>query len=307
MPLILLVIFCCTLGLAHARPKAKKHEPCIGVPLYTRHEIRMVMRANLWRVCICYETADHWPQRKGAPKAHFNIARSGATTKVRVEGTKNARLKECLTGAVRKIRFPPWRYQSMVEMIVSSYPLFVHRFSPDGRVPPKKVEYRTETQLAVTEAEGAVTVTLRKKAREALASLRGFRLPTVRDLEPKARIASGFPYPFAVVDDFNNKQGADLAIALVNEKDPGRWRLVVLHSRRAARGYTLVTVASSDKIRGRFPKLAAFSVTKASRCFCRRRCIAVASNAGKSLEYEWDGKRYVETMEHYLPRKGKGK
>jgi hypothetical protein len=265
----------------------------------------MVMRANLWRVRECYHKApEHWPQREDAPTARFSIARSGATTRVRVAGTKRAVLKRCLARAVRKIRFPPWRYHSMVEMKVNDYPLFVHRFSADGRRPPKKVAYRSGSAFAVTEVEGVVTVTLRSKAREALASLRGFRLPTARDLGPEARRTSGFPTPFAATADLDGRPGAELAIALVNKKDPKRWRLVVLHRDPGPGqgGLTLVPVASFDEIRSRFPAKAAYSITKGSRCFCQRRCIAIASNAGKSLEYEWDGKRYVGTMEHYLPR-----
>jgi hypothetical protein len=307
--MLIAVVLGVTASAADAQARVKKgaKDVCVGVPSITRHEIRMTMLASTPRFRRCFAAAE---MLLAEAKVRFEIIQSGAVQKVTVDGqpaeagsTTWKRAKRCVAANVRKLRFPPLRYK-LGQTVKVSYPLVSLRTGLDARPAPKKLDYPKGDALAVRNTRDHVAVTLPRKAREALAALKGYRLPRRSDLDPAARRKTGFPFPFAVVGRLDStREGDDLAVTLASTVTPGRWQLVALH-RQPDGSYRLRSIARSDRIRRHFPETAALFVTSGSRCFCERRCVSLASDAGTGLELEWNGKRYTHPgkLERYLAR-----
>jgi hypothetical protein len=306
--MLVTVVLGVTVWAPVARARVRKGGACVGVPAITRHEIRMTMLASTSRFRRCFTaTADTLPTDA---RVRFEIIQSGAVAKVVVNGRPAEsggaawrRTRRCVVMTARKLRFPPLRYE-LGQTVKVSYPLASLRAGLSGRPAPKTLEYPAGPALAVIDTVDRVAVTLPGKAREALDAVKGYRLPGKRDLDPDARRRTGLPFPFVVVGRLDStKRGDDLAVVLVSTVTPGRWQLVALHRRRDG-SYRLHPVARSGRVRRRFPSKAALFVTTGSRCFCERRCVTLASDAGTGLELEWNGKRYVDPgkLERYLAR-----
>jgi hypothetical protein len=274
-------------------------EPCIGVPSITRHEIAMVVAAHRPKVQECYRTAlKSKPGLSGKLTARFELTDSGTTVKIAKSDLGDEPMEKCVLERLGQFRFPPLRYR-VGQKVTVNYPFVFHPDHPEGQPSPRIVQYRVGDTFAVSREGDRLIVIFPAKAKELLASaFPEYRIPESEDFERNP----GLPYEFTAAANFDRMHGDDLAIVLVHKEEPARWRLVAIHDQPEGYRPVLVTdfegIASYFRVEsGRRPN---FFVTGDARCFCDRQCLAIASDIGKSFEFEWNGTAYVGVLENYL-------
>jgi hypothetical protein len=297
----------CEKGLAapqaHRRGSATEEEICIGVPAISRHEIYMVVEANRFKVQQCYRQAvKKKPKLSGKITVRFRLTDRNTEAGISKLDIDDKAFEDCVRKALETFRFPPLRYQIGNEVVVN-YPFVFRPENPDGKPEVPRFRYREGKSLAVEREQETLTLILPAKAREALTrSFPDFRLLRNEDFAPGATEIN-LPRPFFAVANFDRAHGDDLAIALVHKERPRYWRLVAIHQH--PEGYRPVLVTDFASIESHFypnaPRRPAFFITEDARCFCERQCLAIASNIGKSFEFEWNGETYAGRLEDYLP------
>jgi hypothetical protein len=295
-------------AVPEATPKVARRSPdqsggaCIGVPSITRHEIYMVVKADSFKVRKCYRQAlQRKPKLSGKIKARFKLTEKELEAKIVESDVGDQRLEDCVLRALETFRFPPLRYNIKAEVIVV-YPFVFRPENPDDKPKHAEIRYREGESLAIDKGTENLTIVLPSKAQEALArTFPDYRLLTSGDFT-SSDTEINLPYPFVAVANFDRSHGDDLAIALVHKEQPRNWRLVVIHHHPDS--YQPILVTDFSSISSHFPETpsrrTAFFVTADARCFCEHQCLAIASDAGKSFEFEWNGKAYEGHLENYL-------
>jgi hypothetical protein len=291
-----------------ATPKPARRSPdqsagaCIGVPSITRHEIYMVVKAESFKVRKCYRRAlQRKPKLSGKIRAWFKMTDKGLETKIVDSEVDDKQFEKCVQRALETFRFPPRRY-TIQGVVIVKYPFVFLPENPDGKPKQVKIRYSEGESLAIDKSKEIVTIILPSKAQEALTrAFPDYRLLTSGDFI-KGDTEINLPNPFFAVADFDKSPGDDLAIALVHKQKPRQWRLVVIHHHPDS--YRPILVTDFSSISSHFPETSSrrqsFFVTADARCFCEHQCLAIASDTGRSFEFEWNGEAYAGHLEKYL-------